>query len=296
MGPTPELGPEREPEPEPEPVWTASRQAQSASSGSCRTVQPEPEVCGICCDLAPLTQLTSEGACNHRYCKKCLVRYLNDKIDEVKVATAFHITCPACEQQVDDVRVKKLLAEEEKAQRVAGEDIEASRQRRRLEKYRNLRGWWRATPTCPPPGKEFVGCPQCWKPVRRGGRGTHWAGKLVAKGLRNLPWKGGYGDVHCDACGLDFCEKHLDKHPGKSCAQYREETADLSKSKRKELGIKLCPACKSPIQKNLGCRHMTCSECKHNFCWKCLKPWGIYPGGGGSYEPCKCSLFGRDGG
>ncbi|KAK4148600.1 hypothetical protein C8A00DRAFT_19598, partial [Chaetomidium leptoderma] len=33
---------------------------------------------------------------------------------------------------------------------------------------------------------------------------------------------------------------------------------------------KPCPGCSAPIEKNEGCAHMTCTWCKHAFCWNCL--------------------------
>ena len=39
-----------------------------------------------------------------------------------------------------------------------------------------------------------------------------------------------------------------------------------------EIITQKCPMCKTPIDKNGGCVHMTCI-CRYEFCWICLKVW-----------------------
>ncbi len=66
-----------------------------------------------------------------------------------------------------------------------------------------------------------------------------------------------------------------DEHPGK------EEAANnyISQGKR-------CPKCQTYMEKNFGCNHMSCSICKLEFCWICMKPWADHMVVNGSYD-CK---------
>ena len=44
-----------------------------------------------------------------------------------------------------------------------------------------------------------------------------------------------------------------------------------------------CPKCNICIEKNGGCNHMQCYNCKHDFCWMCLGNWRTH---GSEYYEC----------
>ena len=56
------------------------------------------------------------------------------------------------------------------------------------------------------------------------------------------------------------------------------ETANWIGANTKE-----CPKCRSTIEKNGGCNHMTCSKCRYEFCWICAGPWSEH---GTSWYQC----------
>ncbi|KAI8833250.1 hypothetical protein BJ741DRAFT_566321 [Chytriomyces cf. hyalinus JEL632] len=42
------------------------------------------------------------------------------------------------------------------------------------------------------------------------------------------------------------------------------------------INTKPCPKCDTAIEKNGGCNHMTCTKCRHEFCWACPGIWTSY--------------------
>ena len=71
-------------------------------------------------------------------------------------------------------------------------------------------------------------------------------------------------------------------HGNKKCQD--EIDKDFKKWKRNKL-IKRCPKCKFWTEKNMGCNHMTCPECKYEWCWFCMSKCdvGHFKMGGGCY-------------
>jgi len=72
--------------------------------------------------------------------------------------------------------------------------------------------------------------------------------------------------------GHEFCFVCLKKwHKGKKC---KEEIIDNNLKKwKKEQNSKRCPNCGIFLIKYEGCNHITCTNCKYEFCWICMNKY-----------------------
>eukprot|EP00743_Colponemidia_sp_Colp-15_P000505 GILK01000570.1.p1 GENE.GILK01000570.1~~GILK01000570.1.p1 ORF type:complete len:528 (-),score=53.71 GILK01000570.1:1001-2476(-) len=77
-------------------------------------------------------------------------------------------------------------------------------------------------------------------------------------------------DLECNSCGHTWEDRtfSLTRVLGRLVSCF-----DLRNALWKAFFTKSCPKCRSNIQKNGGCPHMTCLKCHHQFCWKCGKAW-----------------------
>jgi len=80
--------------------------------------------------------------------------------------------------------------------------------------------------------------------------------------------------LFCESCNIYTCCKHgietefRDGGVGSAfCCEVEYETGNSEDTIEKK--TKRCPKCFVPIEKNGGCRHMTCYCCKYEFCWFC---------------------------
>ena len=72
--------------------------------------------------------------------------------------------------------------------------------------------------------------------------------------------------VQCEN-GHRYCYICLKKWHGKSpCDEELDKDFQIWK---KDKVVKQCPRCKIYTEKNEGCNHMTCTECKYQWCWLC---------------------------
>ena len=74
----------------------------------------------------------------------------------------------------------------------------------------------------------------------------------------------------CPECGTEICFQCKEPWHGEdvSCeeAMAKEFGSWLQENRDK---VSFCPCCKSRIEKNMGCNHMTCGFCGYEFCWAC---------------------------
>jgi len=85
-------------------------------------------------------------------------------------------------------------------------------------------------------------------------------------------------EVACVNCSARWCRDcRLQTHGALSCDEFRERFhADLAAATKViESTCKRCPTCKNWIERNGGCSHMTCRQCRFEFCWWCM---GKYTG------------------
>ena len=99
-------------------------------------------------------------------------------------------------------------------------------------------------------------------------------------------------DLECSDCGTRVCFPCGTKaHLGRECGASEED--HKFEQWKKEAGAVNCPKCTITVYKYEGCNHMTCSNCRHEFCLYDLQPCSYKDN---HYHkalfPCVCGQFG----
>jgi ariadne-1 len=108
-----------------------------------------------------------------------------------------------------------------------------------------------------------------------------------AAGCEFVAMGSGVQDITC-TCLTSFCKDcGRESHRPNSCIDIvkwdEKNQSEAENSNWILVNTKPCPGCSSRIEKNQGCNHMTCSHCRHEFCWICMEKWSTH---GGSYFNC----------
>lgn len=87
--------------------------------------------------------------------------------------------------------------------------------------------------------------------------------------------------VTCPECDYDFCPNCYgpDHSEIGSCIEYLGLTTGCGRAEVTKENTKQCPFCLVWIEKNNGCKHMTCNHCQSEFCWLCLGDWKTHGNG-----------------
>jgi ariadne-1 len=208
----------------------------AGSAASAKVVALEGEaICSIS-DEPTEAEDSTALSCHHRFCNSCWREYLTVKINEGQ-STSLHCLQFKCNLRVDESIVKRIV-EPEVFDKFARFVITSF-----VEDNHNVK--WCPTPNC----------------------GNAIAAELIT----------GITDVRC-VCGYRFCFRcHREAHAPAPCEQmklWELKCQDDSETQNwVQANTKVCPKCDVPTEKNGGCNHMTCRQCKHEWCWVCLRTW-----------------------
>ena len=192
----------------------------------------EALLCRICCDHYKGRE-SFALACSHFFCQGCWVAYLSAKVHEGP--TCVYATCPEhkCPQIVSEAVFKEFASEED------------------LKRYQTF-----SLTSFVDINKTLRFCP---------GKDCGMVVKAPLSYARSV--RCNCGSVFCFRCG----EEAHDPATCTELALWKEKCQNESETANWILAnTKQCPKCKTRIEKNQGCNHMTCRQCKVEprvFCW-----------------------------
>ncbi|CAH1793750.1 unnamed protein product [Owenia fusiformis] len=207
--------------------------------------------CGICFDEKPGREFFRISDCHHHFCRECMTDYCNLHVGE---GTVQQLHCPDndCKFALPPVIIEAVL----------GNDEFQRWERLLLQKALDTMG-------------DITWCPRCNNAV-------------IKESEESLKL------AHCTTCMYSFCTDCDDPwHQGQPCKDLEGQLKELkdntktktsSSNEQKRLNMiaylskqtlkkisKPCPKCKVPIQKNLGCSLIHCTNCGAKMCYICGK-------------------------
>ncbi|KAG2501662.1 hypothetical protein HYH03_000165 [Edaphochlamys debaryana] len=210
--------------------------------------------CNICFDEYPVGEMRC-AACKHLFCKECWRGYISNAL--VSGPACLDLRCPSTECKG-------------KACVPSGLIMELARPEER-DKY------------CAYMVRSFV---------EDNGSMSWCTGKNCENAIECLVDRepGEPLDVIC-SCSATFCFNCKEEaHRPVSCETVtRWMTKNSAESENMNwilANTKPCPKCSRPIEKHQGCMHMTCSQCRFEFCWLCQGDWKEHGERTGGFYAC----------
>eukprot|EP00026_Physarum_polycephalum_P004217 Phypoly_transcript_04234.p1 GENE.Phypoly_transcript_04234~~Phypoly_transcript_04234.p1 ORF type:complete len:612 (+),score=126.47 Phypoly_transcript_04234:129-1964(+) len=191
--------------------------------------------CSICGDDELTSANSSALACNHTFCNECWGTHLTMKINEGE--PEMHCLHHKCNTHVSDNFIKQLVSPAT------------------FEKYLRFvtKNFVRENDTvrwCPTPG--------CQSAITFDQSNSSSDSAIV----------------QCNYCGNQFCFKcHNEAHAPATCEQMKLWAKESEVFNWRTINCRECPKCNVSVEKNGGCNHMTCQQCKYEWCWVCMRAW-----------------------
>jgi hypothetical protein len=195
---------------------------------------PHSFSCVICMEEQPVDN-SVDLKCNHSICRTCIRGHICSKIEEHR----FPVLCPVCMTEKDNRQpavISGLLVQQigvDERQYAIWEEMELSQL------------------------SVLLHCHKCQRSVPVD-RQEHDESRMLVCPLPDC------NHIWCKACQQTF----IIGGPPHSC----DGTSELDHL-MKQRGWKYCPNCKTPVQRDGGCSHMTCISpgCNTHFCYVCGK-------------------------
>ncbi|XP_051139997.1 probable E3 ubiquitin-protein ligase ARI8 isoform X2 [Andrographis paniculata] len=234
--------------------WFADEEKVRKAVGLVEDCVPLPDAkeltCEICFETYPRDRLSS-AACGHPFCDTCWQGYIGASINDGPGCLMLRCPDPSCCAAVGQDMVNKLATRDDK--------IKYNRYLLRSFIEDNRKTKW-----CPAPGCDYA--------------------------VEFIVGSGNY-DVTC-RCSHSFCWNCVEEaHRPVDCETVSKwimkNSAESENMNWILANSKPCPKCKRPIEKNLGCMHITCTPpCKYEFCWLCLGAWSEHGERTGGFYAC----------
>lgn len=219
-----------------------SNNNNNKSTGNAKKA-PSSGRCPICFDDDLPGEALFAMECGHEFCKDCWGGYIAEAVSQGPQCVLTQCPDPGCTEIVTLKEVSQLATTDEITARFQDFQLRSYVQTNYLMRW------------CPGPACDQV------------------AVGSSADGL--------VGEGECGQCRTRFCLQCGEmRHTPATCAMmalWREKCRDESETANWMLAkTKKCPKCQTRIDKNGGCAHMTCSQCRHEFCWQCMQDWAAH--------------------
>jgi len=210
--------------------------------------------CPCCLDDFPANQVASL-TCGHQVCYDCWGDYIRNA---AKTRNCFKLQCPegCCDVAATTTRLRQIGINP-----ALCADLEKRQDRFQLRNYVQT-------------SKDLHMCL---------GADCNYVQRIFDR--KNL------SDILCEACGHVYCVKcSQNGHRPCPCdvadAWIVKATSEAENMQWILAKTKKCPKCRVPIEKNQGCNHMTCRNCRYEFCWLCKGDWKEHGSATGGFYKC----------